>query len=206
MPTVDPRVDAYIAKSQPFAQPILRHLRGVIHEACPEVVETIKWGMPSFEYRGNLAGMSAFKAHAAFGFWKGELVTGPTGQAKNAMWGFGRLTSVKDLPAKRTLAGYVRKAMRLNEAGVKAAPRPRKHPPKSAAPRAPADLTAAIQKSAKAKRTWAALPPSAKRDYVEWIVDAKQAATRARRVATSVAWLAEGKRRNWKYEAPAKKK
>lgn len=206
MPTIDPRVDAFIAKAQPFAQPILRHVRAVIHEACPDVVETIKWGMPSFEYHGILAGMAAFKAHAAFGFWKGELVTGPTGEASNAMWGFGRLTSVKDLPSKPTLRRYVRKAMRLNEAGTKAPPRPRKHPPKAVSVRAPADLTAAINRSARAKRTWASLSPSAKRDYAEWILDAKQAATRVRRVATSVEWLAEGKRRNWKYESPAKKK
>lgn len=201
MPKKDRRVDAYIAKAQPFAQPILRHIRSVIHEACPDVVETIKWGMPSFEYHGILAGMSAFKAHAAFGFWKGELVTGPTGQKANAMWGFGKLTSVKDLPAKRTLAAYVRKAMRLNEAGAESAPRPRKHTRQAVGTRAPADLAAALRASAKAKRTWDAFPPSAKRDYVDWIVEAKQAATRARRVATAAEWIAAGKRRNWKYEA-----
>jgi hypothetical protein len=114
----DKRVDAFIAKSEPFAQPILTHLREVIHAACPAVEENIKWRMPSFEYHGNLAGMASFKKHVAFGFWKGQLVTGKLSK-KDAMWGFGRITSVKDLPSKRELAAMVKKAMKLNETGVK---------------------------------------------------------------------------------------
>ena len=200
MPTTDARVDAYIAKAQPFAQPILHHVRGVIHAACPDVTETIKWGMPTFEYHGLLAGMAAFKAHATFGFWKGELVTGPTGRAKDAMWSFGKLTSVKDLPSKRTLAGFVKKAMRLAEAGVKA-PRPLKHKKVAKAMRTPADLTVALRRVPKAKTAFAAFSPSARREYIEWITDAKRPETRAKRVETTVAWSALGRRMNWKYEA-----
>lgn len=198
MPTTDQRVDAYIAKAPPFAQPILTHLRAVVHDACPDVVETLKWGVPSFEYRGLLAGMAAFKAHAAFGFWKGDLVTGPTGKSAEGMWGFGRLTSVKDLPSKRILAGYVKKAMALNESDVKVE-RPRKHKP-VALDQLPPDLLAALAKSAKARKVFEAFPPSAKRDYIEWVVTAKRPETRAARVATAIEWMAEGKRRNWKYE------
>lgn len=199
MPTKDPRVDAYIAKAQPFAQPILRHVRGVIHEACPDVTETVKWGMPFFDYHGPLAGMAAFKAHATFGFWKGELVTGPTGRSKEAMWGFGKLTSVKDLPSKRTLIGFVKKAMKLAETGVKAA-RPVKHKKVVKPLRMPADLSTALKADAKAKRGFDALTPAARREYVEWILGAKRPETRAKRVATTVEWAALGRRMGWKYE------
>jgi len=193
----DPRVAAYIQKSQPFAQPILRHLRAVVHEACPEVEETIKWGMPSFMHHGILAGMAAFKAHVAFGFWKGKLVTGDAARSREAMWSFGRITSLDDLPPKRQLLAMVKKAAKLNEAGAKA-PRAVKH----AKPvlRLPADLAAAWKAQPAAKAFYATLSPSAKRDYVEWITEAKQPATRAMRVAQAVQWLGEGKRRNWKYE------
>lgn len=193
----DPRVDAYIAKAQPFAQPILTHLRELLHEACPDVQETIKWGMPAFMYHGILAGMASFKAHAAFGFWKGKLITDTAGKSREAMWQFGKITSLKDLPNKRELRSLVKKAMQLNEAGAKT-PRGLKHA--KPALRAPADLTAALKSKAKARTFFASLAPSAKRDYIEWITEAKRAATRAERVATTVQWLGEGKRRNWKYE------
>ncbi len=197
----DARVDAYIAKAQPFAQPLLRYLREAVHTACPGVTETIKWGMPSFEYHGILAGMAAFKAHAAFGFWKGQLITGNAATRKDAMWGFGRLTSVKDLPPKRALLAMIKKAAKLNEAGAKA-PRPVKHA--KPALRTPADLSAALRAKPKAKAFYATLSLSAKRDYIEWITDAKQPATRSKRVAETVKWLGEGKRRNWKYETGRK--
>ena len=197
----DPRVDAYIAKAQPFAQPLLRHLRALVHEACPDVTETIKWGMPSFEYHGILAGMAAFKAHAAFGFWKGRLVMGDAASRKDAMWGFGRLTTIKDLPPKRQLLALIKKAASLNAAGATTA-----RPPKHVKPalRTPSDLAAALKAKPKAKAFFATLPPSAKRDYIDWITGAKQPATRAKRLAETVRWLGEGKRHNWKYEARRK--
>lgn len=203
MPTTDPRVDAYIAKAQPFARPILRHVRSVVHGACPAVTETIKWGMPTFEYHGLLAGMAAFKAHATFGFWKGELVTGPTGKSKDAMWSFGKLTSIKDLPPRRTLAAFVKKAMTLAEAGVKVR-RPLKHAKVAPAVRLPADLAAALRRVPKAKRQFDAFSPSARREYIEWVVGAKRPETRVKRIATTAEWAALGRRMNWKYEAKAK--
>lgn len=201
MPAPDPRVDAYIARSAEFARPILSHLRAVVHAACPEVEETIKWGMPHFMYHGILAGMSAFKAHAAFGFWKGRLVAeamGVTasGKAQEAMWDFGRITSIRDLPPKRELVRWVKTAMRLNEQGVK---RPLKHrTPRKPIP-VPEDLAKALRRDARARATWGKFSPSHRREYLEWITEAKTAPTRARRLATTLAWLAEGKMRNWKY-------
>jgi uncharacterized protein YdeI (YjbR/CyaY-like superfamily) len=197
MGTRDPRVDAYIARSAEFARPILTHLRDIVHSACPEVEETLKWNAPHFMYHGMLAGMSAFKAHCAFGFWRGSLVTGGDGGIETqAMGQFGRITSLRDLPPKREIAGYVKKAMQLNEAGVKA--RPRKHPPRPELP-VPAELTAALRKHPKARATFEAFSPSHQREYVEWIAEAKTDETRKRRLASALEWMSEGKSRNWKY-------
>ncbi len=197
MGTRDPRVDAYIARSPEFARPILTHLRDIVHTACPEVEETLKWNAPHFMYHGMLAGMSAFKAHCAFGFWRGSLVTGGDGGIETqAMGQFGRITSLRDLPPKREIAGYVKKAMQLNEAGVKA--KPRKHPPRPDLP-VPAELTAALRKHPKARATFEAFSPSHRREYVEWIAEAKTDETRKRRLASALEWMSEGKSRNWKY-------
>lgn len=197
MGTRDPRVDAYIARSAEFARPILTHLRDIVHSACPEVEETLKWNAPHFMYHGMLAGMSAFKAHCAFGFWRGSLVTGGDGGIETqAMGQFGRITSLRDLPPKREIVGYVKKAMQLNEAGVKA--RPRKHPPRPELP-VPAELTAALRKHPKARATFEAFSPSHQREYVEWIAEAKTDETRKRRLASALEWMSEGKSRNWKY-------
>lgn len=193
----DPRIDRYINAAAPFAQPILRHLRELVHEACPDVEESVKWGMPFFVHHGNLCFMAAFTAHAGFGFWRGGAALGGSSAAKpGAMGQFGRLTSVRDLPGRRTLVAAVRRAAQLNEAGKPAAPARRRKP----APRTPADLQAALRRAAKASATWKALAPSHRREYVEWITEAKRPETRRRRVATAVGWLAAGKRRNWKYE------
>lgn len=197
MGTRDARVTRYIEKAAPFARPILTHIRDVVHAACPEVEETMKWRMPSFVYHGILGNMAAFKQHATFGFWKGSLVF-DSDKAREAMGTFGRLTSVADLPSKRELTGYIRKAMALNAEGVKAPPKrtARPKPPL----RTPPDLGAALRKHAKARATWEGSSPSHRREYVEWITEAKRPETRARRIATTVEWLAEGRSRNWKYE------
>jgi len=194
----DPRVDAFIGKAAPFARPILTHIREVVHEACPEVEETLKWSSPAFMYHGILCMMSAFKEHAIFGFWKGTLIVDRDGRKYDkAMGNFGRLTDVKQLPSRRVLTSYIKQAMRLNAEGVKA---PRKTAARrKAAPRPPADLSAALRKSARARATWAAFSPSHRREYVEWITEAKRAETRARRLDTAIEWLAQGKARNWKY-------
>ena len=191
----DPRVDAYIAKSPDFAKPILIHIRDVVHDACPGVEEDLKWSTPSFMYKGILCGMAAFKQHATFGFWKHDLVTGSP-RVEGSM-GFGRLTKVSDLPSKKELAAYVKKAAALNAAGIKPE-RPKTRPPKPPA-KAPADLMAALKKNKKALATFDAFSPSAKREYIEWITDAKGDETRARRLTTAVEWMAAGRQRNWKY-------
>ena len=201
MSATDKRIDAYIARSADFAKPILAHLRAVVHEACPDVEETMKWSFPHFMYGGGiLCSMASFKEHCAFGFWKGSLIVDQEGDAaEQAMGQFGRIASVKDLPSKRVLASYVKKAMALNDAGVK---RPRTA--REAAPKAPvdvpADLAAALEQRKKARAAFDAFPPSHRREYIEWIVEAKRDDTRARRIAQAVEWIAEGKSRNWKYE------
>lgn len=198
MVTKDPRIDAYIAKSPEFARPILLKLRGLVHRGCPEVVETMKWGAPAFEHHGILAGMAAFKAHCVFGFWKSSLVTA-TAADRAAMGQFGRLLSLSDLPADRTIVGWVAKAANLNERGARVV-RPRKHP-KPALP-LPEELVAAFRtrKHVRARVFFESLSPSGRREYLEWITGAKRAETRARRVATTLAQLAESKPHNWKYQ------
>ena len=197
MGTRDPRVDAYTAKSADFARPILRHLRAVVHAGCPDVTETIKWGHPHFEHGGMLCGMAAFKAHCAFGFWKHTLVVGGDGEkSREAMGSFGCLRRVADLPSRSTLIRYVKKAAKLNEAGVKVV-RQKTGPKKPV--RTPKELLAALSKNAAARAGFEAMSPSHKKEYAEWIAEAKGDDTRARRLATTLDWLAEGKSRNWKY-------
>ena len=197
VPTRDPRVDTYIANSAEFAQPILTHLRAVVHKACPQVEETLKWRMPTFMYHGMLCGMAAFKQHCTFGFWKHELVVGKeqAGDAQ-AMGQFGRVTRLSDLPSTKMLTAYIKKAMQLNEEGVKA---PRATPKRKAAPRVPDDLAAALKKNKKAAATFAAFSPTNQREYIEWVSEAKREETRVKRLETTIQWLAEGKIRNWKY-------
>ena len=202
MPT-DPRIDAYIERAAPFARPILVHVRALVHQACPGVEETIKWGMPTFMHAGGiLCGMAAFKQHASFGFWKHAMVVGEGERAdekpRDGMGSYGKLTALDDLPTKKILLAHIRKAMKLNEDGVKV-PAARKAAPRPA-PETPADLLAAFKQDKAAQATFDAFPPGCKREYIEWIVEAKREETRAKRLAQTVDWLAEGKRRNWKYE------
>lgn len=195
--TRDRRIDAYIAKAADFAQPILKHLRELVHEAWPDIEETTKWGFPYFQYKGALCFMASFKEHAAFGFWRGALVTGERGATEEAMGQFGRITRLEDLPPRKTLLGYVKKAAALNEAGVKRATKP-KRAAKTAVP-VFADLLAALKRNAKARKTFEGFSPSHRREYVEWILEAKREETRKRRIATAIAWMAEGKTQNWRY-------
>jgi uncharacterized protein YdeI (YjbR/CyaY-like superfamily) len=195
----DPRVDDYIAKSAEFARPILRHLRALVHEACPAAQETIQWGRPSFTYHGILCGLAGFKAHCAFGFWRRgmtDVIGRDGGKAEQAMGSLGRIMSLADLPGDRAMLGYIRQAAKLNEAGGPARPKPK---PKKPLP-VPADLAAALKKNVKAAKVFADFNPSPRREYIEWITEAKRLETRQKRVATTIQWLASGKRRNWKYE------
>src|SRR4051794_8319389 len=162
MPRQDPRVDRYVKKAAPFARPILKHLRKIVHAGCPEVEETIKWQCPSFSYHGIMCGMAAFNQHCAFGFWKTELIfDGDRPSDRKAMGNFGRITSLKDLPADTTLISYVRKAARLNESGVKS---PRVKPKKKPAPKVPGYFKTSLTKNAKAGKTFENLSPSQQRD------------------------------------------
>ncbi|HMU61375.1 MAG TPA: YdeI/OmpD-associated family protein [Gemmatimonadales bacterium] len=200
MGTRDPRVSAYIRDAAPFARPILTHIRKVVHTACPDVEETVKWGMPMFTHHGILCFMAGFKQHVGLGFWKGGQVVGASDdKTGSAMGQFGRLTEVGQLPSQRVLTRYVRTAMRINESGERKPVKKAARQPKPA-PQTPADLRAAIERSAKAKAAWAHASPSHRREYTDWIAEAKRPETRARRIATTVEWLTEGKSRNWKYE------
>lgn len=199
MPHSDPRIDAYIAKSAPFAQPILRRLRTLIHAAAPDVEETIKWRMPSFTRGGRiLCGMAAFKAHATFGFWQRgmtELLVREGLATDEAMGHLGRITSPNDLPSDATLRRYIAHAAKLMDTAPARPVGPKKRPL-----RVPADLAAALRRHAKAAATFQSFSYSKRKDYVEWLTEAKRPETRAKRLATTLEWLAAGKSRNWKYE------
>ncbi len=193
----DPRVDVYIAKSAAFAQPILVHLRKQVHDNCPEITETIKWSMPHFDYKGGIfCGIAAFKAHCAFGFWLGDLLK-IDAKADKAMGDFGRITSLAELPGDKEFARIFKAAMKLHDAGAKL---PSRSKPKEKSELAVPDyLAAAVKKNKKAQAVFEAFSPSKKREYVEWITEAKTDATRNKRMAQAVEWISEGKVRNWKY-------
>lgn len=193
----DPRIDDYIARQAEFARPILEHLRRVVHEAAPEVEETIKWSMPHFTYKGRLfAGMAAFKAHATFGLWQASAVLGETGSEREAMGQFGRIASLDDLPPEEELKAIIRRASEH----AQEPPRPRPKKPPKPELETPPELNEALDSNPAARATFDGFPPSARRDYVEWVVEAKRPETRDKRIAQAVEWMAEGKKRHWKYE------
>jgi uncharacterized protein YdeI (YjbR/CyaY-like superfamily) len=197
MPTKDKRVDAYIAKQAEFARPILIRVRDLVHEGCPDCEETLKWGMPTFTHHGILCIMAGFKAHCMVRFWKGGQIKNDDGQRIDLSWGQeARYTTLSDLPSKKEFLSVVKTAVSLNELGVKAPPRKKK--PKVEIPM-PDAFAAALKKNAKAKKAFDAFPPSHKREYLEWIVDAKREETRDKRIGQAIEWIADGKSRNWKY-------
>ena len=195
----DERIDAYIERRAEFARPILDHLRAALHSACPKAEETLKWSAPAFMYKGEiLAMMAGFNQHAAFNFWRGTQVTGDTGSQEKAMGQFGRMASLDDVPDSETFAALVRKAMSLTDSGIKP-PQKKKGEAKPPA-ETPQDLRSALDSNPEAAATFEGFTPSCRREYVEWVTEAKQAATREKRIAQAVEWMAEGKKRNWKYE------
>lgn len=199
MPSQDPRIDAYIAKSPAFAQVILPHIRAQIHAHCPDAVETIKWGMPHFEYRGSIfCACAAFKQHCGFGFWLGELLPIDV-KFDTAMGQFGRITTLADLPGDKEFAKLIKQAMQLHDAGVKAPSRSKPAAEKQALEVPPAFL-AELKKNKLALATFEGFSPSKKKEYVEWYTEAKTDATRDKRLAQAIEWMAEGKSRNWKYQ------
>lgn len=195
MPSRDPKVDAYIAKSPDFARPILAQIRDMVHAACPDVEESIKWGAPHFSYNGMLCGMGAFKEHCRLHFWRGEAIVGDADEVEK----FHRIESVESLPSRAALTRCVKRAMQLNDARVQSPAAPKPRTARAPLPMPPA-LATALRRNAAARKFFETLPPSHKREYIEWISEAKTDATRDKRITTTVEWLAEGKSRNWKYE------
>jgi uncharacterized protein YdeI (YjbR/CyaY-like superfamily) len=200
----NPAVDAYIAKSADFARPILRRLRALMHKADPKLTETIKWGVPHFEHAGLVASMAAFKQHVGFGFWSEHLIRKELGRDAERMFpkggerGMGgrKFRALEELPPDALIVRTAKAAVALNESGERP---PRVWKPKPP-PKAPPDLVAALKKNAKARATFEKLTPGKQREYVEWLVEAKQAVTRDRRLAQAIEWLAAGKPRYWKYQ------
>ena len=205
--SMNPKVDAYIEKAKPFAQPILEHLRKLMHKGCPDVEEAIKWSMPFFVYKGAiLANMAAFKEHCSFGFWGKEIaeVLKESGAMReDGMGTLGRITSVKDLPSDKQMLGWIRQAAGFVDDGTYTSPMAGRNklakPPKPALEAHPL-FAAALKKNKVASKVFEAFSPSCKREYIEWIADAKREETRDKRIAQAVEWIAEGKQRNWKYQ------
>jgi uncharacterized protein YdeI (YjbR/CyaY-like superfamily) len=199
----DPRVDAYIAKKAPFAQPILRELRAIVHEAYPEIEEDIKWGAPAFMHKGIVCIMAGFKEYVGVNFWKGALIVPSNARRASDDKGMKQLEkvrSVADLPPRKKIIGYVQAAVKLNEGGVPTPNRGKDAPAKRKGPiRTPPSLAKALARNAKAKATYDGFSPSHKREYVEWISEAKTEETRDRRIEQALGWMADGKPRNWKY-------
>jgi uncharacterized protein YdeI (YjbR/CyaY-like superfamily) len=207
MPTKNTAIDAYIAKSQPFAQPILLHLRKLVHKACPNVEEKIKWGMPFFDYKGPMANMAAFKQHCSFGFWKASLMSDltllETAKSEVAMGHLGKITSLQDLPKDTQIIAYIKEAMQLNEEGKKVVKAKAVTASKELV--IPSYITEAIQQNEQAFATFQAFPPSHKKEYVQWIDEAKTEVTKSKRLAKAIETLSEGKPHNWQYMDKNKK-
>jgi len=201
----DKRIDAYIEKSADFAKPILKHLRKLVHQGCPGVTETVKWGMPSFEYKGPFCSMASFKQHAVFGFWKYKLIKDPKNYLEilkrmeaASMGNMGRITSLKDLPPDSVILGFIKQAVKLNDDGIKME-KTIKNPATAKNTKPDVDFEAALKKNKKAWNVWEEWTPGKKKEYVDWMKEAKTEETKLKRIKTAVEWISEGKIRNWKY-------
>ncbi len=197
----DPRIDTYIVKSADFAKPILNHLRALVHKACPDAEETMKWSFPHFDYKGEMmCSMAAFKQHCSFGFWKAALMKDPVlianAKSEAAMGHLGRITSLKDVPADKIILGYIKEAMKLNDDNIKVA---KPKPASKSELIIPLYFTAALKKNKKALAVFEGFSYSNKKEYVLWVTEAKTEDTRNKRLTQAIEWMAEGKVRNWKY-------
>lgn len=198
----DTRIDTYIEKKADFAKPILKHLRELVHKACPDAEETIKWGMPFFDYKGSvLCAMAAFKEHCTFMFWKAKLMKDPEGilqiTEREAMGNFGNIKSLKDLPSDKVLIAYIKEAAKLNEDNIKL-PARKKTPFTEL--KMPVDFADALKKNKKAQTVFENFTPGKRKEYIEWITEAKTEPTKIKRIETAVDWISEGKSRHWKYQ------
>ncbi len=201
MAKTNPKVDAYILKAQPFAQPILNHLRKLVHRVCPEVEETIKWGFAAFDYKGPFCTMAVFKQHCAFGFWKAALMKDADKLKRaqgNSMGHLDKLMSLKDLPSDKQMISYLKEAMKINEEGLKLPPR--KKITDETALETPSYFKTALSKNKKANEQFKNFTPGKKKEYIVWLTEAKTEETRNKRMEQAVEWISEGKIRNWKYE------
>lgn len=204
MTKTDPRIDAYIDKAEPFARPILDHIRNLVHQACLEVEEKIKWSFPHFDYKGQMmCSMASFKAHCAFGFWKADLIKSAQGKLqlkdRTAMGNLGKITSIKDLPSDKAMLKMISEACLLNDQGI-TIKRPLPDAKTKAQLLVPEDMKKALVKNKLAQKIFDAASYSYRKEYISWIIEAKTAETRSKRLATAVEWIAAGKGRNWKYE------
>ncbi len=201
MSATDSRIDAYIEKSAPFAKPVLQHIRELVHKACPAVEETMKWSFPHFDYKGIMCSMASFKHHCAFSFWKASIMKDPERILKikdrESMGHFDKISSLEDLPSDEVLIAYIKEAARLNDEEIKLPSKTKRLEKKEL--EIPDYLTAALKKNEKAQTCFDNFSPSHKREYIEWITEAKTEATRMKRIETAIEWLVEGKIRNWKY-------
>ncbi|MSQ78263.1 MAG: hypothetical protein EXR21_01130 [Flavobacteriaceae bacterium] len=199
--TRDPRIDLYIDKAQPFAKPILSWLRALVHKACPEVTETMKWGMPSFDYKGLFCGMASFKKHCTFGFWKYSIMKDPCNimETEEAMGVLGRIESKEQLPTEKILIEYINEAKWLNDENIKITKASKSKATQEL--EVPDYLMKELQRDKKAHTIFEAGSYSFKKEYVEWITEAKTEATREKRMTTAIEWIAQGKGRNWKYQS-----
>ena len=205
MSTYDPRIDAYIGKSADFAKPVLSHLRELIHASCPDVEENWKWSFPNFMYRGRiLCSMAAFKEHCSFGFWHASLITDTDNVLEItdsvSMGHLGRIQSLNDLPKDSILKKYIKAAMRLNEEGEKLPPRKKATEEAKKELTTPADFEKLLIANKAAFKVFEEFNYSKKKEYLEWFEEAKTEATRNKRIAQALDWLAEGKIRHWKYQ------
>lgn len=201
MEKYDPRIDAYMEQAASFAQPILKYLRELIHEAAPEILETMKWSFPHFDCKGTVCSMAAFKSHCAFGFWKSTLLPDPehllAEDKEQAMGQLGRIRSIADLPEKNILMAYIQKAVLLNKEGIKVTKKP-------LGPKTeliiPDYFSSSLAENPTAKKHFEQFSYSQKKEYLEWITEAKSEDTRNKRLATALEWIGEGKSRHWKYK------
>lgn len=201
MPTrLNPIVTDYINNVEPFAKPIVKKLRAIFLKADKRLVENVKWGLPSYEYKGIVGGFASFKNHVAWGLWKSSLLKDPKGAiglARASIMSAGKLSSVKDLPKEQHLIDLIKQAVELNERGIKLKKPKAKKKPEA---KVPGDLRQALDRNEKAAEVFENFSPSCRREYIEWITEAKTEETREKRLLQAIEWMAEGKRRNWKYE------
>ncbi|MEO6404902.1 MAG: YdeI/OmpD-associated family protein [Ferruginibacter sp.] len=195
-------IDDYISKSAVFAQLVLQHFRDLVHNACPDVEEKMKWSFPHFDYKNEMmCSMAAFKQHCAISFWKGSLMKDKklmeNAKAEQSMGHVGRITSLKDLPSDKVLTGYIKEAMKLNDEGIKVL-KPVSKEKKTI--EVPDYFLKALSKNKKASQVFEAFAYSHKKEYMQWITEAKTQETRNKRMATAVEWISEGKGRNWRYQ------